>query len=282
LSIPATLVAGEPPVPEPPRALGLRHEDAAARLATYGPNRLAEPPRRAAWRRFTRPVPQRPRGDPRRCGGGRGPVGRCPDAIVIGVVLSSTALGFLQEARERRCRRSRAWSRPRRVQRRHTHEVPAAELVPGDVVLSKGDRVPADGRVLLAATRRDESTLTGESVPADKSTKPLGSGHAARRPQDAHMHTVVVRDAPRCSSRPPAFRPRSARSPGCWRSTTIARHRSTSSCTASASGSRSSRPSPLRSSSRSRWRGVIHSRTRCWSRSLSPSPQCPRACPQSS
>ena len=49
-------------------------------------------------------------------------------------------------------------------------EIPAAELVPGDIVLMEaGDRVPADGRFLLANSLSvDESTLTGESVPVDK------------------------------------------------------------------------------------------------------------------
>ena len=48
---------------------------------------------------------------------------------------------------------------------------PARELVPGDVVaLADGDLVPADGELLESvAFRVDESTLTGESVPVDKS-----------------------------------------------------------------------------------------------------------------
>ena len=49
-------------------------------------------------------------------------------------------------------------------------EIPAEELVVGDVVLlAAGDEVPADGRIIAASSLQiDESALTGESVPASK------------------------------------------------------------------------------------------------------------------
>lgn len=51
--------------------------------------------------------------------------------------------------------------------------IPAAQLVPGDIVLVReGDRIPADGRLLMAANLEvDESTLTGESAPVLKSVE---------------------------------------------------------------------------------------------------------------
>jgi Ca2+-transporting ATPase len=76
-------------------------------------------------------------------------------------------------------------------------QLAAEELVPGDIVLVEaGDRVPADGRLLKAATLEiDESALTGESVPVPKQTEavtgvdtPLGD-----RVDMAYMNTNVTR-----------------------------------------------------------------------------------------
>src|SRR6476660_167187 len=54
-------------------------------------------------------------------------------------------------------------------------EVAADTLVPGDIVLvDAGDRVPADGRVIVAATLQiEEGALTGESVAVEKSSEAL-------------------------------------------------------------------------------------------------------------
>src|SRR6516162_7671118 len=54
-------------------------------------------------------------------------------------------------------------------------QIPAEQVVVGDVVLiSAGDEVPADGRIIAAsALQIDESALTGESVPAAKDAEPL-------------------------------------------------------------------------------------------------------------
>merc|ERR1740124_1828272 len=50
--------------------------------------------------------------------------------------------------------------------------IPATEVVPGDIIiLSLGDRIPADLRVIESANMANqEAALTGESVPIDKST----------------------------------------------------------------------------------------------------------------
>ena len=58
-------------------------------------------------------------------------------------------------------------------------EIPAEQLVPGDIVaIEAGDIVPADGRLLRAATLEvAESALTGESLPVAKDTEAVeGAG----------------------------------------------------------------------------------------------------------
>lgn len=49
-------------------------------------------------------------------------------------------------------------------------EIPIAEVSPGDILLVKpGERIPVDGRIVFGATAVDESMITGESIPVDKS-----------------------------------------------------------------------------------------------------------------
>ncbi|HEY6313798.1 MAG TPA: HAD-IC family P-type ATPase [Streptosporangiaceae bacterium] len=78
-------------------------------------------------------------------------------------------------------------------------EIPARQLVPGDIVaVEAGDIVPADGRVLTAATLEvDESALTGESLPVAKGTEPVaGAGTPlGDRTDMVYMNTDVTRGA---------------------------------------------------------------------------------------
>src|SRR5215472_11751680 len=78
-------------------------------------------------------------------------------------------------------------------------EIPAGQLVPGDVVaIQAGDIVPADGRLLNAATLEvDESALTGESLPVAKSTEPVAGADTALgdRTDMVYMNTNVTRGA---------------------------------------------------------------------------------------
>ena len=75
-------------------------------------------------------------------------------------------------------------------------EIPAQELVPGDIVsFEAGDLVTADGRIISAATLEiDEAALTGESLPSSKDVDavaedaPLGDRHGM-----AYMNTNVTR-----------------------------------------------------------------------------------------
>src|SRR5271165_6754919 len=78
-------------------------------------------------------------------------------------------------------------------------EIPAGQLVPGDIVaVEAGGIVPADGRLLKAATLEvDESALTGESLPAAKGTEPVaGAGTPlGDRADMVYMNTHVTRGA---------------------------------------------------------------------------------------
>ena len=70
-------------------------------------------------------------------------------------------------------------------------QLPAEQLVPGDVVaIEAGDVVPADGRVLAAATLEvAEAALTGESLPVSKGVEPVAAADAAaRRPHRHGLH----------------------------------------------------------------------------------------------
>ncbi|MGB3315065.1 MAG: HAD-IC family P-type ATPase [Albidovulum sp.] len=94
-------------------------------------------------------------------------------AILL-VVLLNGILGFVQEWRAETAifALRRMLSPVARVRRDGMEQiVPARDLVPGDaVLLEAGDRVPADIRLVYAmALRVDESVLTGESAPLDKS-----------------------------------------------------------------------------------------------------------------
>jgi Ca2+-transporting ATPase len=98
------------------------------------------------------------------------------DAVVIfGVVLVNAAIGYVQEAKAVSAIEALSQSMTtgaRVVREGETLDVPATEIVPGDLVLLQaGDKVPADLRLLRTRDLRiDESALTGESVAVEKDT----------------------------------------------------------------------------------------------------------------
>jgi magnesium-transporting ATPase (P-type) len=91
--------------------------------------------------------------------------------VIWGVVLVNAAFSFWQEYRaERAIAALKAILPPvARVLRAEAElQVPAAEIVPGDVlVLAEGDHIPADARLVEAyGLRVNQATLTGEAMPA--------------------------------------------------------------------------------------------------------------------
>ncbi len=106
-------------------------------------------------------------------------LGHLLESIAITViVLFAITLGFVQEYRaERAIEALRKMTAPtaRLLRDGREVEVPARDIVPGDVVLlATGDKIPADARVIESVNLRiDEAPLTGESEAVDKQAERL-------------------------------------------------------------------------------------------------------------
>ena len=122
------------------------------------------------------------------------------DALVIfGVVLINAIIGYVQEARAEEAIAALAKAMTNEavaVRGGKVVRLPAAELVPGDIVqLQAGTRVPADLRLI---TSRDlqvtEAALTGESLPVEKDSSLLIAHDAvlAERRNMAYASTFVT------------------------------------------------------------------------------------------
>lgn len=122
------------------------------------------------------------------------------DSLVIAaVILLNGIIGFVQEAKaERSVRSLQQMITPKTIVTRggKEMEIPSAALVPGDIVsLVSGAMVPADVRLFAVTELRvDESMLTGESVPAIKSTEVLVESGLSPGDQTnmVFMGTIVV------------------------------------------------------------------------------------------
>lgn len=120
--------------------------------------------------------------------------------VLIGLTIFNAVLGMRQESKAEASLAAleKMMKNTARVRRDgQVNEIDAANLVPGDIVLMEaGNRVPADGRLFVAATLEvEEAALTGESVasPKDcevisKDNPPLGDRHNM-----AFMNTSVTR-----------------------------------------------------------------------------------------
>jgi Ca2+-transporting ATPase len=103
--------------------------------------------------------------------------------IIIFIIAVNSIIGFWQEVKAEaslEALKKMTESRVTVIRGGTERIVPSEDLVPGDlVVLSEGDLVTADIRLLeTSALTADESSLTGESLPAEKD-------HAAQVPGDA-------------------------------------------------------------------------------------------------
>ncbi|SFS50573.1 calcium-translocating P-type ATPase, SERCA-type [Marininema halotolerans] len=130
-----------------------------------------------------------------------GLLGEYTDAIaIIAIVILNAVLGFVQEVRaEKSLSALRELSAPTaRVMRNGEWvRIQAAHLVPGDIVsLESGDRIPADLRLIQTSNMYiEESALTGESVPTNKTPATINKDDVPLGDQKnmAFLGTMVVR-----------------------------------------------------------------------------------------
>ena len=183
-------------------AVGLTAEEARARLASRGPNRLDAGKAEPGWRAFLRQyedfmqvvllaaaaVNQIVTGE------------TGTTVVLAGLTVFNAVIGLRQEAKAEESVKALAQMMKTiaRVRRDgQAIEIDAEELVPGDVVLVEaGNRVPADARVSVAATLEiEEAALTGESLPVGKSTEPVTGQDVplGDRTCMAYMNTSVTR-----------------------------------------------------------------------------------------
>ncbi|MBA2956534.1 HAD-IC family P-type ATPase [Nocardioides sp. MAH-18] len=183
-------------------ARGLSADEARSRLASYGANVLTGAAKEPAWRAFLRQyedfmqlillgaavVNQIVTQD-------------TPTTVVLaGLTVFNALIGLRQESKAEESVKalSQMMKTIARVRRDgQAVEIDASELVPGDVVLMEaGNRVPADGRISLAATLEiEEAALTGESLPVGKTAEPVAGTDVplGDRICMAYMNTSVTR-----------------------------------------------------------------------------------------
>ncbi len=181
---------------------GLDDTTVKRRRQQYGPNRLREAKRRSVWQILIDQF--------------KGLVvlllvaaaalsfafGEWIDGIAItAVVIINGAIGFFTELKAVRSMEAlkELGSVTTKVRRNgQVKEIPAEELVPGDVVVVEGgDIISADLRLLEASKlQANESALTGESVPVSKQVEPIEEeAPLAERSNMLFKGTAVTRGA---------------------------------------------------------------------------------------
>ena len=160
---------------------GLSTAEATKRFARYGANRLPQAPARSPIIRFLSHFHNVLIYVLLGAAAITAGLGHAVDTVVIlAVVIANAIIGFVQEGRA-----EQAMSAIRQMLAPHTavlrdggrRSIDTAEVVLGDIVLlESGDKVPADLRLIEAGGLRiEEALLTGESVPVEKSTKPVSA-----------------------------------------------------------------------------------------------------------
>ena len=161
------------------RSRGLDGLEAKSRLDTYGPNELSQAARKTLLQQFAAQFREFLVLLLLASAAVSVIVGEVEDAAVIGViVLLNAVIGVMQERRAEdalEALKKMAAPRARVLRDGSAVMVDAVKLVPGDILLIEaGDSIAADARLVESALLRvDESSLTGESVPAEKNSERL-------------------------------------------------------------------------------------------------------------
>ncbi len=153
---------------------GLTPEDAKTRLERYGLNELAERPRPGFWQLLLRQFQDFLILILIVAAGVSFLLGETIEAgAILAIVVLNAVLGVVQENKAEEALaalKKMAAPEARVIRDGHRISVPARELVPGDIVfLDAGSYVPADLRLIQSANLKvDEASLTGESMPVEK------------------------------------------------------------------------------------------------------------------
>ncbi len=181
-------------------ASGLSQVEATRRQQVHGPNELRRHERRGVWQilwdQFTGMIVV--------LLAAAAVVSFAFDEVVEGfaivtVIFINAAIGFVTERRAVRSMEAlRELGRAETTVRRDgvVHSMPAIELVPGDVVvLDAGDVLSADMRLIESAQLEvDESPLTGESLPVEKSVDAVAASAAlSERPSMVFKGSAITR-----------------------------------------------------------------------------------------
>ncbi len=178
---------------------GLSGDEAAARRAVHGENRITPKPGKGPLLRFALQFVQPLVLVLLLAGGVTALLGEWIDSgVIFGVTLINALIGFVQEGRAESALAALARSVASEVtvlRGGEKQRLPSAALVPGDIVLlAAGDKVPADLRLFRAKELQAiESALTGESTAVAKHTKDLPEDTLlAERGNMAYAGTVMI------------------------------------------------------------------------------------------
>ena len=179
---------------------GLSSDEVSLRRARHGPNSIREAKPKSPWRIFAAQFADFMIVVLLAAAVIAGFLGEPADTVaIVAIVVLNAVIGFVQEYRAENAMaalRKMAAHQARALRNGEPATIPAAELVPGDVVLLEaGNVVPADLRISESAQLRvGEAALTGESQPAEKQSRPVDpdSGSAlGDRASMAYKGTIV-------------------------------------------------------------------------------------------